>query len=126
MNNATIVKGGSINQIVPITAGVKLPIGVYDYSEYVGKGIRETPSRTPATPPGAAAPPVPPVLLRRLPSPSRPPNAFQVPVPPIPSPKDSELFTDGELAIHIIPIEFLPAEDMRAMLAPFLSNVGPW
>lgn len=119
MNNATIIKGVSISQIVPIAAGVKLPIGVYDYSEFVGKGIQQEPSKagTPAAPPGAAAPPAaPPAAAAPVPSP--------MPVPPIKSPRDTELFSDGELAIHIVPIEFLPADDIKTMLTPFMSNGG--
>lgn len=142
MNNTTIVRVGPLYEILPISSGVKLPIGVYDYSEFVSKPA-EKPGQTPTTPPppapttGAqvpsAAPAPAPVAVPPAPAPGvqpavppapPPPQQAAVPVPPIPSARDAELFGDGELAIHIVPVEFLPAEDMRSLIAPYLSNGG--
>jgi general secretion pathway protein D len=122
MNNTTIVKTGLLYQIVPISSSVKLPSGVYDYSDFVGKLVpapssQAGPSPSRPAPPAATPTPAP----GSQPAPAQP---TPLPVPPIPSAKDSELFSDGELAIHIIPVEFLPVNEMQQLIAPFLSNGG--
>ncbi len=122
MNNAAIVKQGSIYQILPISSGIKIPLGVFDYSEYVkpvpvkeSKPSVPTPGKSESAPaPGTSAPPVP----------SQPPVPANVPIPPLVSPRDAELFSDRELSTHIIPVEFVPIGEMQQVIAPFISNGG--
>ncbi len=151
MNNAAIIKQGSHYHILPISSGIKAPIGVYDYSEFVkepgpdksdsDKPDTGKPGSSPSVKPapgdaaktGAAAPPA--GTTKAAPQTKTPfsatattagsaPVPVNLPVPPLPSVKGADASAGRELATHIIPLEFVPVADLVQIIGPFLSAGG--
>lgn len=151
MNNAAIIKQGSHYHILPISSGIKAPIGVYDYSEFVKEpGPDKSDSDKPDTDkPGSGSQPVKPApgnaakpgtappagTTKAAPQTKTPfsatassagsaPVPVNLPVPQLPSVKGADASASRELATHIIPLEFVPVADLVQIIGPFLSAGG--